>query len=206
MKSIELKAELRENLGKKAAKTMRKKLMIPCEIYGGEKNYHIAIEEKLLNKMVFTPFTYYAILDIKGETKKVIIKDLQFNPVNDRVHHVDFYEISEEKPLVVKLPIKVFGLAKGVKDGGKLAQEMRYVHVKGLLKDMIELIEVNVEDLALGKSIHAGDIQIPNLAVVDAHDKAVVSVRVTRGAAEQTEETAAATGTEATAPAAEPAK
>lgn len=203
MKSIELKAELRENLGKKAAKTMRKKLMVPCEIYGGEKNYHIAIEEKFLNKMVFTPFTYYAILDIKGETKKVVIKDVQFNPINDRANHVDFYEISEEKPLVVKLPVKVSGLAKGVKDGGKLAQEMRYIHVKGLLKDMIELIEVNVEDLALGKSIHAGDIQIPNLTVVDAHDKAIVSVRVTRGvAADQTEEKAA--GTEA--PVAEPAK
>lgn len=202
MKSIELKAELRENLGKKAAKTMRKKLMIPCEVYGGEKNYHIAIEEKFLNKMVFTPYTYYAILDIKGETKKVIIKDLQFNPINDRINHVDFYEISEEKPIIVKLPVKVSGLAKGVKDGGKLVQEMRYIHVKGLLKDMIELIEVNVEDLELGKSIHAGDIKIANLTVVDAHDKAIVSVRITRGTTEQTEEKTA----ETEAPAAETAK
>lgn len=184
MKSIELKAVVRENLGKKASKSLRKKELIPCEIYGGEKNIHIAIEEKFLNKMVFTPYTYYANLDINGENKKVIIKDIQFNPVNDRISHVDFYEISEEKPIVVKLPVKIVGLAKGVKDGGKLSQEMRYIHVKGLVKDMLEIVEINVENLEIGKTIHAGDVNIPNLTVVDKHDKAVVSVKVTRAVAE----------------------
>ncbi|GAB4449259.1 MAG: 50S ribosomal protein L25/general stress protein Ctc [Bacteroidales bacterium] len=202
MKSIEFKAVVRENLGKKAAKSFRKKDLIPCEIYGGEKNYHIAIEEKFLNKMVFTPYTYYANLDINGEKKKVIIKDLQFNPVNDRVNHVDFYEISEDKPIVVKLPVKVVGLAKGVKDGGKLSQEMRYIHVKGLVKDMVEIVEINVENLEIGKTIHAGDVTIPNLTIVDKHDKAVVSVKVTRAVAEPT----ATATTEQAAPAAEPAK
>jgi len=183
MKSIELKAIIRNDLGKKAAKTLRKKELIPCEIYGGGSNIHVAIEEKYLNKMVFTPYTYYAVLDINGEKKKAIIKDVQFNPVTDRVSHVDFYEIFDDKPIVVKLPVKVVGLAKGVKDGGKLSQEMRYIHVKGLIKDMVEVVEINVENLELGKTIHAGDISIPNLTVVDKHDSAVVTVKITRAAA-----------------------
>jgi len=200
MKSIELKASIRENLGKKAAKTLRKKELIPCEIYGGGSNIHVAIEEKYLNKMVFTPYTYYAIIDINGTTKKAIIKDVQFNPVTDRISHIDFYEIFDDKPVVVKLPVKVVGLAKGVKDGGKLAQEMRYIHVKGLVKDMVEVVEINVENLELGKTIHAGDISIPNLTVVDKHVSAVVSVKITRAAAEASSE--AGTGGTATTEAA----
>ncbi|NSW46094.1 MAG: 50S ribosomal protein L25 [Bacteroidales bacterium] len=192
MKSIELKAIIRNDLGKKAAKTLRKKELIPCEIYGGGSNIHVAIEEKYLNKMVFTPYTYYAVLDINGETKKAIIKDVQFNPVTDRVSHVDFYEIYDDKPIIVKLPVKVVGLAKGVKDGGKLSQEMRYIHVKGLIKDMVEVVEINVENLELGKTIHAGDISIPNLTVVDKHDNAVVTVKITRAAVESSAEAGAA--------------
>ncbi|MGQ9847365.1 MAG: 50S ribosomal protein L25 [Bacteroidales bacterium] len=198
MKSIELKAVVRENLGKKASKSLRKKELIPCEIYGGEKNIHVAIEEKFLNKMVFTPYTYYANIDINGENKKVIIKDIQFNPVNDRISHVDFYEISEEKPIVAKLPVKIVGLAKGVKEGGRLLQEMRYIHVKGLLKDMPEIVEINVENLEIGKTIHASDVNIPNLTVVDKHDKAVVSVKATRAVAETTATTEQTSATETT--------
>lgn len=198
MKSIELKAVVRENLGKKASKLLRKKDLIPCEIYGGEKNYHIAIEEKFLNKMVFTPYTYYANLDINSEKKKVIIKDIQFNPVNDRISHVDFYEISDDKPIVVKLPVRIVGLAKGVKDGGKLLQEMRYIHVKGLIKDMVDIVEINVENLEIGKTIHAGDVNIPNLTIVDKHDKAVVSVKITRAVAENTATTEQASAAETT--------
>lgn len=186
MKSIEFKAIVRENLGKKASKSLRKKELIPCEIYGGDKNYHIAIEEKFLNKMVFTPYTYYANIDINGTIKKAVIKDLQFNPINDRISHIDFYEISEDKPIVVKLPVKIVGLAKGVKEGGKLSQEMRYIHVKGLLKDMIEIVEINVENLEIGKTIHAGDVKLDNLTIVDKHDKAIVSVKTTRAVAENT--------------------
>lgn len=184
MKSIELKAVVRQNLGKKASKMLRKKELIPCEVYGGEKNIHIAIEEKFLNKMVFTPYTYYANVDINGENKKVIIKDIQFNPVTDRISHVDFYEISENKPIVVKLPVKIVGLAKGVRDGGKLSQEMKYINVKGLLKDMVEVVEINVENLEIGKAIYAGDVNIPNLTVVDKHNKVIVSVKLTRSVAE----------------------
>lgn len=189
MKSIEFKAEVRENLGKKTAKELRKKMMIPCEVYGGQNNYHIAIEEKFLNKIVFTPYTYYAIIDIEGEKKKAIVKDVQFNPITDRISHIDFYEISDDKPVIVKLPVKLVGLAKGVKEGGKLLHEMKYIRVKGLLKDMHDLIEVNVENLGLGKYILAGDIQIPNLTVVEPHNKIVVRVKVTRGAVEQSSET-----------------
>ncbi len=185
MKSIELNAVLRKELGKKATKALRKKDLVPCEIYGNGENKHIAIEEKYLNKMVFTPYTYYANINIEGITEKAIIKEVQFHPVTDRIIHVDFYRILEDKPVVVKLPVKIVGFAKGVKAGGKLEQQMRYIHVKGLLKDFPEVIEVNVDDLGLGKAIHAGDIQIPNLVVTESTDKVIVTVKTTRGAVEE---------------------
>ncbi len=197
MKQIEFNAVIREKLGKKAAKSMRKKELIPCEVYGGEKNYHIAIEEKYLNKMVFTPYTHYAVINLNNQTIKAIIQDVQFNPVTDRISHIDFYEISDNKPVVVKLPVRIVGLAKGVKNGGKLVQEMRYIKVKGLLKDMIEVVEVNVENLGIAKSIHAGDIEIPNLKVVDNHDKVVVTVKTARGAVASEENTETVENTQA---------
>jgi large subunit ribosomal protein L25 len=187
MKPIEFNAIFREKLGKKASKQLRKKELIPCEVYGQGKNLHIAIEEKYLNKIVFTPYTYYAVINVNNQKVKAIVKEVQFNPVTDRISHIDFYEIVEDKPIVVQLPVKVIGLAKGVKDGGKLLQEMRYIKVKGLLKDMIDVVEINVESLALGKSIHAGDINIPNLKVVDNPEKIVVTVKVTRGAVASSE-------------------
>lgn len=187
MKSIEFNAVVREKLGKKAAKQLRKKELIPCEVYGQGENLHIAIEEKHLNKIVFTPYTHYAIINIQDKQIKAIVKEVQFNPVTDRISHIDFYQIVEDKPITVQLPVRVVGLAKGVKDGGKLLQEMRYIKVKGLLKDMIEVVELNVESLGLGKSIHAGDIQIPHLKVMENPEKVVVTVKVTRGAVESTE-------------------
>ncbi|MCX7862718.1 MAG: 50S ribosomal protein L25 [Bacteroidales bacterium] len=187
MKAIEFNAVIREKLGKKASKALRKKELIPCEVYGQGNNIHIAIEEKYLNKIVFTPYTHYAIINLNDKKIKAIVKEVQFNPVTDRISHIDFYEIVEDKPIEVKLPVKVVGLAKGVKDGGKLLQEMRYLKVKGLLKDMIEVIELNVESLGLGKSIHAGDVQLPNLKVVENPEKIVVTVKVTRGAVESSE-------------------
>lgn len=187
MKSIELNAIIREKVGKKASKQFRKKELIPCEIYGQGNNMHIAIEEKYLNKIVFTPYTYYAIINIDNKKINAIVKEVQFNPVTDRISHIDFYEVVEDKPIVAQLPVKVVGLAKGVKDGGKLLQEMRYVKVKGLLKNMIEIIEINVDSLGLGKSIHTGDLDIPNLKVVDSPEKIIVTVKVTRGAVTSSE-------------------
>jgi large subunit ribosomal protein L25 len=200
MKPIELNAILREKLGKKTSVDLRKKELIPCELYGGGENFHLTIEEKSLKKMVFTPYTHYAILNFNDVKKKAVIKEIQFNPISDRINHVDFLEIDENKPLVANLPVKVSGLAAGVKAGGRLVQEMRTIKVKGLLKDMVEIIEVNVENLELDKSIHTSEINIPNLTIVEHADKAVVSVKTLRAVVEETpvvaEGTKAAEGTE----------
>ncbi len=186
MKPIEFKATLREKLGKKEAIALRKKELVPCELYGGKENYHLTVEEKYLKKMVFTPYTHYAIININDFQKKAIIKEIQFNPVTDRINHIDFYEIDENKPIETSLPIKVTGLAIGVKAGGRLVQEMRTIKVKGLLKDMVEIVEVNVENLELEKSIHTSDIQIPNLTIIEHGDKAVVSVKTVKAVVEET--------------------
>jgi large subunit ribosomal protein L25 len=193
MKPIEFNAVIRENLGKRAAKVLRKKGLVPCEVYGNGDNLHIAIEEKYLNKIYFTPYTHYAVINVNNEKIKAIVKEVQLHPVTDRIIHMDFYRIVEDKPIIVELPVKTIGIAKGVRDGGKLLQEMRYIKVKGLLKDMIEIVEINVEDLRLGKSIHAGDLNLPNLEIVEPKDKVIVTVKVTRGAAESTESTEGST-------------
>ncbi|MCX7953911.1 MAG: 50S ribosomal protein L25 [Bacteroidales bacterium] len=185
MKVIDLNATIRESLGKKAAAKLRKKGLIPVNLYGKGQNYNLCIEEKFLNKLYFTPYSYAVNIKFNNIEKKAILKEVQLHPVTDRIIHVDFYEITEDTPFEVEIPVKTVGLAKGVQLGGRLLQERKFIKVKGLLKDIPDIIEVNVEDLGLEKTIHAKDISIPGIEIIERPDEPIVSVKITRVAKEE---------------------
>ncbi len=136
MKSIDLKGNARSATGKKATKELRKAGSVPCNLYGEAKDENgmpkalsFSATQEALRKLVYTPDIYSVNLDIDGKQHKAIMKELQFHPVTDRLLHVDFYEITEEKPIVMEVPIKLNGLAEGVKAGGKLAASVRKLKV-----------------------------------------------------------------------------
>lgn len=185
MKVVELNATIREQLGKKAAKNLRKKGLIPVNLYGKGENINLCIEEKFLNKIYFTPFSYVVNIKFNNIEKKAIIKEVQLHPVTDRIIHVDFYEITDDTPFEVEVPVKTVGIAKGVQLGGKLLQERKFIKVKGLINNIPDIVEINVEDLGIGKTIHAKDINIPGVQVIERPDEPIVSVKVTRLAKEE---------------------
>ncbi len=225
MKSIEINAQLREKVGKKASNALRKSELIPCELYGSEKNIHFSAPESQFRKLVYTPDVYYVKLNIDGTEHKAILKDIQFHPVSDKILHIDFFNISDDKPITLSVPVRTKGFAKGVQDGGRLAQDLHRIKLKGLLKDFVEEIEVDVTELTIGKSIKVSDLKLTDLVAVEEANKTIASVRITRivkeaevaaegtaeGAAEGTAEGvtaegAAAGGTAAGGTAAEAAK
>jgi len=135
MKTFELTGTLRTDLGKKATKAQRKEDLIPAIIYGGEGNkdaIHFSVKDADVKKLIFTPEVFTVDLTLDGKKYKAILKDMQFHPVSDRLLHLDFLHIFEDKPIVIEIPVVLDGLAEGVKAGGKLSLDMRKLKVKAL--------------------------------------------------------------------------
>ncbi len=182
MKTLEITGSLRNGIGKKACKALRKSEVIPCVIYGGEENIHAQISIDNLRNLIYTPEIFLVKLTIEDKTYTVVLKDIQFHPVSDAILHIDFLQVYEEKPIVMAVPVVLQGLAEGVKAGGKLSLEMRKINVKGLYNNIPERLYINVESLGLGKTIQIGQLSFDNLEIMDAKANVVCGVKLTRAA------------------------
>jgi large subunit ribosomal protein L25 len=186
MKEFALNGQKRETVGKKASRLLRKEGLVPCNIYGehtedGKPAAHaFAIPMAELRKVIYTPHIYMMNLNIDGVHHKAVIKELQFHPVKDTVLHVDFYEVNEEKPLTIGIPVKLNGLAQGVRDGGKLNLSIRKLNVTAPYKQIPEVLDIDVTGLELGKSIKVRDLSFEGLELATPADVVVCSVKATR--------------------------
>ena len=189
MKEITLKGQAREASGKKGAKLLRKEGLIPCNIYGEQKDENglpkalsFAIPMSELRKAIYTPEIYVINLDIEGKMHTAILTEIQFHPVTDAVLHVDFYEVNETKPIVVGIPVKLNGLADGVRQGGRLSLSIRKIDVRAPYKNIPELLNIDVTNLQLGKSMKVGELSFDGIEIVTPKEVIVCSVKMTRQA------------------------
>lgn len=189
MKQIAINGSLRTDLGKKATKSVRKNGEVPCVIYGEKKGenglpeaIHFTVNEKEINKVVYTPHVYLVVVNIDGVEHKAVVKEIQFHPVKDNVLHVDFYEVTDDKAIVVALPIAAKGLAEGVRAGGKLIGMVRKLSVKAPYAAIPEKLEIDVTKLGLGKSIKVGDLSFEGLELATPKEVIVYTVKMTRAA------------------------
>ena len=187
MKEIEVKGQKRTDLGKKAAKAMRKEGMIPCNLYGEAKNadgapeaLSIACPMSELRKIVYTPHIYVIKLVIDGEERTAILKELQFHPVTDALLHVDFYEVNDQKPITVGIPVKLNGLAQGVRDGGRMNLSIRKIDVTAKYQSIPEHLDIDVTAMTIGKSIKVGDLHFEGLEMATSKNVVVCSIKATR--------------------------
>ena len=208
MKKFELNAEPRVECGKKTVKAYRKEGKIPAVINGGaivelpytgtlkpgeklvemkDKKHgiittDIVVKGEDVRKLIYTPDIFEVDLNLNGEVKKVVMKDLQFQPVKDTVLHIDFQEVYPDKPIVMEVPVKIEGHAEGVKAGGKLTLSMRKLKVKAPYTEIPERLVVNVDHLGLGKSMAVGDLHFEGLELMNAKNAVVCAVQLTRAA------------------------
>ena len=186
MKEINVSGQKRTDLGKKASKAIRKEGLVPCNIYGEAKAdgkpvamaFTATMSE--LRKIVYTPHIYVINLDIDGEHHTAILKELQFHPVTDALLHVDFYEVHEDKPITIGVPVKLNGLAQGVRDGGRLSLIVRKVNVTAKYGDIPETLDIDVTNLTIGKSIKVGELNFPGLEMATSKDVVVCTIKATR--------------------------
>lgn len=189
MKEITLNAQVRTEFGKKASRDMRRAGNVPAVVYGVEKDANgapvaksIMITEKELAKLLYTPNVYIVNLNIEGTVVKAILKDLQSDFVTDHPVHVDFYQITEENPVVMQIPVKLNGLAEGVKAGGKLALNVRKLAVKAKYTQFPDTLDIDVTSLGLGKSMKVSALSFEGLEIVTPKEVVVCAVRMTRAA------------------------
>jgi len=182
MEKVELKGSKRELIGKKATKELRKENKVPGVLYGGKEVVHFVIEEKQLKCLIYTPNVYTVSLDVDGTKFEAVMQDVQFHPVSDRVLHIDFLQIFEDKPVVIEVPVILNGFAEGVKAGGKLTQEQRKLRVKALPANLPDVLDVSIDHLKLGDSVQVGSLSFDNLELLNAKNSVVAAVKLTRAA------------------------
>ncbi len=196
MKIFSMSGSLRENVGKKEAKKNRREGLVPCVLYGGEKQVHFTVSAKELDKVLFTPEVHLFEITIDGTMHKAILSDIQYHPITDNALHVDFIECFDDKKVKIALPVKYTGTSKGVVKGGKLRQRMRKITVQGFMQDLPEYITLDITELEIGQAFRVRDIQIDKLDILDPASALVLGVKSARGAAADEEEGEGEEGTE----------
>jgi len=171
-----------DQLGKKATKALRREELVPVVLYGGSETKHLVVKADDLNKLIYTPEIYLIELDVAGQQYKAVLKDVQFHPVSDKTLHADLYEVSEEKPIVMRVPVILDGHAVGVKAGGKLVREKRTLRVRAVYDKIPENLVIDVTKLKLGKTIQVHELSFEGLELVDAPQAVVCGVKLTRAA------------------------
>ena len=201
MKEINVTGQKRTDLGKKASKLLRKEGLVPCNLYGEQKDENgkpvamsFAVPMTELRKVVYTPHIYVINLIIDGESHTAVMKELQFHPVTDALLHVDFYEVNDQKPLTIGIPVKLVGLAQGVRDGGRMILSIRKINVTAPYQQIPEHLDVDVTALKIGKSIKVGELSFEGLEIATPKEVIVCSIKMTRAAQQAAAAAAAAEG------------
>jgi len=193
MKTITIEGQLRTEFGKTATRHLRSQEFVPGVIYGGEKEISFKAPVAAFKSLVYTPNFQKAEVKLDGKSYECILKDLQFDKVDDSLIHIDLLELVEDKKVVATIPLKFSGVAKGVKDGGKLNIKMKSLKVKTFPKYLKEQIEVNVDNLELNGNIRVEDVKIDNYEILNSPRIPIASVTLTRQL-KQEEAAAPATG------------
>jgi large subunit ribosomal protein L25 len=180
MKTLEIKGSIRTELGKKSSKKTRKEGNVPCVIYGKEKNIHFQAHENSFKNLIYTPDAHIVNLNLGEKDYKVVLKDVQFHPVTDKITHADFIEVFDDKPVIIGLPIKVTGDSVGVKAGGKLRIKKRHLKVKGFTKDIPEFLLIDITEVKIHHSVKVGDLTYDKIELIDPKITTILSVATSR--------------------------
>ena len=182
MKSITIKGSKRESVGKVATKALRNADKVPCVLYGGENPLHFSANELDFSKLVYTPSAHTVVLDIDGDQKiNAILQDIQFHPVSDKILHVDFYQLFDDKEVSMDIPVTIEGSAPGVMlDGGTLVVSKRKLKVKALPNNLPDFITVDISELRLGGKISVIDLEADAFTILHPDNTVVCKVRTSR--------------------------
>jgi large subunit ribosomal protein L25 len=188
MKSITIKGSKRESVGKKDAKALRNAEKVPCVLYGGETAVHFSAKEIAFKSLVYTPNVYTAVIELEsGETYNAIVQDIQFHPVTDRILHMDFYQIFDDKEITMNIPVALTGNAPGVIAGGALRFNKRRLKVRAIPANLPDELTADISALEIGSKLYVTELKNDKFTILEADNTVVVQVRMSRNASKDEE-------------------
>ncbi|WP_459210542.1 50S ribosomal protein L25/general stress protein Ctc [Aquimarina rhabdastrellae] len=183
MKSLTINASQRESVGKKSTKDLRNAGQVPCVVYGGETVVHFSAKEIAFKDLVYTPDVHTVVIALDNGTQiNAILQDIQFHPVTDRILHIDFVQIFDDKPITMEIPFRTVGNAKGVRIGGVLRFNLRRVKVKGLAANLPDYIEGDITELNIGNKLYVTDVANENYTILHPDNTVLCQVKTSRNA------------------------
>jgi len=188
MKSITIKGSKRESVGKKDAKALRNAEKVPCVLYGGETAVHFSAKEIAFKSLVYTPNVYTAVIELEsGESYNAIVQDIQFHPVTDRILHMDFYQIFDDKEITMNIPVVLTGNAPGVIAGGALRFNKRRLKVRAIPANLPDELTADISTLEIGSKLYVTELKNDKYTILEADNTVVVQVRMSRNASKDEE-------------------
>lgn len=189
MKSITINGSLRESVGKAATKSLRNAEKVPCVVYGGDEPIHFSAEEKAFKNLVYTPDVHTVVIKLdSGEKINAILQDIQYHPVTDRILHVDFYRLYDDKEVTLEIPVKIVGNSRGVRNGGVLRVPNRKLKVKALPANLPDYIEADITELRIGNKLYITELTNDNYKFMHPDNTVIAQVRTSRNVVADTEE------------------
>lgn len=189
MKSITINGSKRESVGKKSTRALRNAGQVPCVLYGGDKPVHFSAPELAFSKLVYTPNAHTVVIALENGTSfNAIMQDIQFHPVSDRILHIDFYKLYEDKEIMMEIPVHVIGTSKGVLNGGVLQRNQRKLRIKAVPANLPDFIEVDITPLKIGSKLYITELENPNYKFLHPDNTVVCQVRRSRASIAEFEE------------------
>ncbi len=192
MKSITIKGSERESVGKVATKVIRNAGAVPCVIYGGNQTVHFSAEEKAFKTLVYTPNAHTVAIELGGKTFNAILQEIQVHPVSDKILHIDFYQISDDKEITMEIPVRVVGTSPGVLLGGVLRLNNRKLKVKAFPKNLPDFLDADITPLEMGNKLYVTGLPQENYKIMHPENTVVCQVRISRAAMKAAQEAAKA--------------
>lgn len=193
MKSITIKGSQRESVGKASTKALRNAEKVPCVLYGGDSPLHFSADELTFSKLVYTPDVHTVVIDLENGGKyNAILQDIQFHPVTDKILHIDFYQMHDNKEVTLEIPVKIEGNAPGVIKGGVLRLTKRKLKVKALPENLPDYIPANISEMEIGNKLYVTALANDNYKILHPDNTVVCQVRISRAAMKAAQEAAKA--------------
>lgn len=193
MKSITIKGSERESVGKASTKAVRNAGAVPCVLYGGDQPVHFSAEEKAFKNLVYTPNVHTVVIELEGgKSYNAILQDIQIHPVSDKILHMDFYQLHDDKEITMEVPVKVTGTSPGVLLGGVLRLNQRKLKVRALPANLPDFVEADITPLEMGNKLYVTKIPTNNFRLLHPDNTVVCQVRISRAAMKAAQEAAKA--------------
>jgi large subunit ribosomal protein L25 len=193
MKSITIKGSERESVGKVSTKALRNAGAVPCVLYGGDQPVHFSAEEAAFKHLVYTPNAHTVVIEVgNGKSFNAVLQDIQVHPVSDKILHIDFYQLFDNKEVTMEVPVKITGTSPGVLLGGVLRLNQRKLKVKALPANLPDFLEADITPLEMGNKLYVTKLASDKFKILHPENTVVCQVRISRAAMKAAQEAAKA--------------